>query len=132
MNLLKTTFLLTLLTLLLVAMGGAIGGKSGMMIAFLIAGGMNFFAYWNSDKIVLKIDKSFVKNLPEASALALIRAMLGIAISLEITPLAEGIETREQLQQLKSLGCKLGQGYLFSPPVPAAEFEELLKKQDKA
>ncbi|PKN42373.1 MAG: bifunctional diguanylate cyclase/phosphodiesterase [Deltaproteobacteria bacterium HGW-Deltaproteobacteria-18] len=81
---------------------------------------------------VLKIDKSFVKNLPEASALALIRAMLGIAISLEITPLAEGIETGEQLQQLKSLGCKLGQGYLFSPPVPAAQFEELLKKQDTA
>ncbi|MDY0228045.1 MAG: zinc metalloprotease HtpX [Desulfomicrobium apsheronum] len=58
MNLLKTTFLLTLLTLLLVAMGGAIGGKSGMMIAFLIAGGMNFFAYWNSDKIVLKMYKA--------------------------------------------------------------------------
>jgi heat shock protein HtpX len=58
MNLLKTTFLLTLLTLLLVAMGGAIGGKSGMIIAFLIAGGMNFFAYWNSDKIVLKMYKA--------------------------------------------------------------------------
>ncbi|UTF51401.1 zinc metalloprotease HtpX [Desulfomicrobium sp. ZS1] len=58
MNMLKTTFLLTLLTLLLVAMGGAIGGKSGMIIAFLIAGGMNFFAYWNSDKIVLKMYKA--------------------------------------------------------------------------
>ncbi|ACU89705.1 zinc metalloprotease HtpX [Desulfomicrobium baculatum] len=58
MNLLKTTFLLTLLTLLLVAMGGAIGGKSGMIIAFVIAGGMNFFAYWNSDKIVLKMYKA--------------------------------------------------------------------------
>lgn len=55
MNMIKTTFLLTLLTLLLVAMGGAIGGQSGMIIAFLIAGGMNFFAYWNSDKIVLKM-----------------------------------------------------------------------------
>ncbi|SFJ91051.1 PAS domain S-box-containing protein/diguanylate cyclase (GGDEF) domain-containing protein [Desulfomicrobium apsheronum] len=79
---------------------------------------------------VLKIDKSFVKNLPEASALALIRAMLGIAISLEITPLAEGIETPEQLLLLRSLGCRLGQGYLFSPPVTAAQFEELLKKQN--
>ncbi|NCC06374.1 MAG: EAL domain-containing protein, partial [Proteobacteria bacterium] len=79
---------------------------------------------------VLKIDRSFVKNLPEASALALIRAMLGIAISLEITPLAEGIETPEQLLLLKSLGCRLGQGYLFSPPVTAAQFEELLKKQN--
>jgi len=80
---------------------------------------------------VLKIDKSFVKNLPEESSLALIRAMLGIAISLEIIPLAEGIETQEQFLLLKSLGCKLGQGYLFSPPVPAAQFQELLKKQNK-
>jgi heat shock protein HtpX len=55
MNHIKTTFLLTLLTLLLVAMGGAMGGKSGMVVAFLIAGAMNFFAYWNSDKIVLRL-----------------------------------------------------------------------------
>lgn len=55
MNQLKTTFLLTLLTLLLVAMGGAIGGKSGMVIAFIIAGGMNFISYWYSDTIVLKM-----------------------------------------------------------------------------
>lgn len=55
MNTLKITFLLTCLTLLLVTMGGAIGGQSGMIIAFLIAGGMNFFSYWYSDKIVLKM-----------------------------------------------------------------------------
>ena len=58
MNTLKTTFLLTCLTLLLVAMGSAIGGRSGMIIAFLIAGGMNFFSYWYSDKIVLKMYKA--------------------------------------------------------------------------
>ncbi|MDT8419094.1 MAG: zinc metalloprotease HtpX [Desulfuromonadales bacterium] len=55
MNRIKTTFLLTCLTLLLVAMGSAIGGRSGMIIAFLFAGGMNFFSYWYSDKIVLKM-----------------------------------------------------------------------------
>lgn len=58
MNRIKTTFLLTCLTLLLVAMGSAIGGQSGMVIAFLIAGGMNFFSYWYSDKIVLKMYKA--------------------------------------------------------------------------
>ena len=58
MNTIKTTFLLTCLTLLLVAMGSAIGGQSGMVIAFLIAGGMNFFSYWYSDKIVLKMYKA--------------------------------------------------------------------------
>ena len=55
MNRIKTTFLLTCLTLLLVAMGRAIGGQSGMLIAFVIAGGMNFFSYWYSDKIILKM-----------------------------------------------------------------------------
>ena len=78
---------------------------------------------------VLKIDRSFVKDLPEHSALALVRAMLGIAASLDITPLAEGIETREQARLLTSLGCRLGQGYLFSPPVPADRFADLLEKQ---
>lgn len=58
MNRIKTTFLLTCLTLLLVAMGSAIGGQSGMVIAFLIAGGMNFFSYWYSDKIILKMYKA--------------------------------------------------------------------------
>jgi len=55
MNRIKTTFLLTCLTLLLVAMGSAIGGRSGMLVAFLIAGGMNFFSYWYSDRIVLRM-----------------------------------------------------------------------------
>ena len=55
MNRIKTTLLLTLLTLLMVAMGSAVGGQTGMLIAFVIAGGMNFFSYWYSDKIVLKM-----------------------------------------------------------------------------
>jgi heat shock protein HtpX len=54
-NQLKTAFLLTVLTLLIVAFGGMFGGKSGMIIALLLAGGMNFFSYWFSDKIVLKM-----------------------------------------------------------------------------
>ncbi len=58
MNTLKTTFLLTCLTLLMIAMGNAIGGQSGMIIAFVLAGGMNFFSYWYSDKIVLKMYKA--------------------------------------------------------------------------
>ena len=53
MNNLKTTFLLVFLTLLLIFVGGAIGGRGGMMIAFVMAMGMNFVSYWFSDKIVL-------------------------------------------------------------------------------
>ncbi len=55
MNQVKTTLLLTLLTLLLVSMGGAIGGRGGMQIAFLMALVMNFGSYWFSDKIVLRM-----------------------------------------------------------------------------
>ena len=68
-------------------------------------------------------------NLPEESSLALIRAMLGIAESLGIVPLGEGVETREQRDLLRSLGCRLGQGYLFSPPLSAGDFRKLLSRQ---
>ena len=53
MNTLRTTFLMALLTVLLVLAGGAIGGRSGMMFALIMAGVMNFVSYWFSDKIVL-------------------------------------------------------------------------------
>lgn len=55
MNRLKTTFLLSLLTFLMVFMGSAIGGQTGMVLAFLLAAVMNFFSFWFSDKIVLKM-----------------------------------------------------------------------------
>ncbi|UPU37926.1 zinc metalloprotease HtpX [Geomonas paludis] len=55
MQRLKTTFLLALLTVLMVTMGQALGGRSGMMMAFVLALGMNFFSYWFSDKIVLSM-----------------------------------------------------------------------------
>jgi heat shock protein HtpX len=54
-NIFKTTILLSLLTILLVIMGGAVGGKGGMMFAFFVAIAMNFGSYWFSDKIVLKM-----------------------------------------------------------------------------
>ncbi|KAF0145024.1 MAG: heat shock protein HtpX [Nitrospirae bacterium] len=55
MNSLKTMILLVTLSLILVWAGGAFGGKQGMTMAFIFAGGMNLFAYWFSDKIVLKM-----------------------------------------------------------------------------
>lgn len=55
MNTLKTTALMALLTILLMFIGAAIGGKNGMTMAFLLAGGMNFVSYWFSDKIVLSM-----------------------------------------------------------------------------
>ncbi len=55
MNTLKLTFLMALLTVILVTLGGAVGGQGGMTIAFVMAAGMNFFSYWFSDKMVLSM-----------------------------------------------------------------------------
>ena len=57
-NLLKTGLLLAVMTVIFVAMGALVGGASGMVIAFLIALGMNIFSLWNSDTVVLKMFKA--------------------------------------------------------------------------
>jgi EAL domain-containing protein (putative c-di-GMP-specific phosphodiesterase class I) len=72
------------------------------------------------DKI--KIDRSFVSELSEKEdSLAIVRAVAGLAMSLKLTTTVEGVETEEQLDLVRELGCTEVQGYLFSPPRPAAE-----------
>ena len=66
MNIAKTAALMTGLTVLLVFAGGALGGRSGMILFFIIAAGMNLFSYWFSDKIVLKMYKA--KEVTEGEA----------------------------------------------------------------
>lgn len=58
MNTMKMVFLMALLTVFFVLIGGFLGGESGMLIALVLAAGMNFFSYWFSDKIVLKMYKA--------------------------------------------------------------------------
>lgn len=78
----------------------------------------------------IKIDRSFVSKLPDdINALAVVIAIVGIAHSLNLKVVAEGIETEEQLACLSTLGCQYGQDYLFSRPVPAAKAAELLKAE---
>jgi EAL domain-containing protein (putative c-di-GMP-specific phosphodiesterase class I) len=75
----------------------------------------------------LKIDRSFVAGLPGKDAdRGIVRAVLAIAEALGLDVVAEGIETAEQQAELLALQCRLGQGYLFSRPVPAAEATALL------
>lgn len=75
----------------------------------------------------LKIDQSFTRNLsPNANDLALCEAIIVMAHKLGIKVIAEGIETQEQCDLLIAAGCDYGQGYLFSRPVSADEFEKLL------
>lgn len=70
----------------------------------------------------LKIDRSFVGALDKSdSGLAIVRAIIGLAASLKMRIVAEGIETRQQHRILEELGCVFGQGFLFGRPVPAAE-----------
>ncbi|HVI17822.1 MAG TPA: bifunctional diguanylate cyclase/phosphodiesterase, partial [Gaiellales bacterium] len=72
----------------------------------------------------LKIDRSFVADLPhDRGAAAIVAAIIQLAHSLDLQPLAEGIETQEQLDFLLEHGCDLGQGYLLGHPVPARELE---------
>lgn len=74
----------------------------------------------------LKIDRSFVNDLtvdPSASAIA--TSTISLAQSLQLCVIAEGVETKEQLDFLHKHRCDLAQGYLFSKPVPAEEFEKL-------
>jgi heat shock protein HtpX len=66
MNILKTTFLMALMTVLLVVIGQALGGRSGMVMAFMFAVVMNFGSYWFSDKIVLKMYRA--QQVTEAEA----------------------------------------------------------------
>ncbi len=74
----------------------------------------------------IKIDKSFVINLTKGSDdMALCEAIIVMAHKLGLKVVAEGIETMEQCDLLSAAGCDYGQGYLFSRPVPAAEFERL-------
>ncbi|MFW6010800.1 MAG: putative bifunctional diguanylate cyclase/phosphodiesterase, partial [Gemmatimonadota bacterium] len=77
----------------------------------------------------LKIDRSFVDGLGrDEDDDAIVRTILLLAERLELEVIAEGVETREQLQHLVDVGCELGQGYYFARPVDAPEFEGLLRR----
>jgi diguanylate cyclase (GGDEF)-like protein/PAS domain S-box-containing protein len=76
----------------------------------------------------LKIDRSFVRDITaDPDDAKIVSAMIGIGKSLRQRVIAEGVETREQLEFLQAQGCGEGQGYYFSRPVAAEQFAELLK-----
>ena len=76
---------------------------------------------------IIKIDQSFVSPAIESVRNdTLLEAIVSLGHNLDMTMLAEGIETRTQLQRLQRLGCELGQGFLFSHAVPAGEVAAML------
>jgi EAL domain-containing protein (putative c-di-GMP-specific phosphodiesterase class I) len=76
----------------------------------------------------LKIDQSFVRDLTtDADDANIVRAVIGMGNSLHMRVIAEGIETRQQLDFLRAQGCPVGQGFYFSRPVSAADCARLLE-----
>ena len=81
----------------------------------------------------LKVDRSFIYGIEsDDKSRAIYRAIISIAENLNLKVISEGVETEEQYHFLRSINCDAIQGYFFSKPVPADEFEELLKKQGDA
>ena len=75
----------------------------------------------------LKIDRAFVRDMAsDANDAAIVRAIVGVAKSLGLTLVAEGIESAEQLDCLRRLGCECGQGFFFSPSVSAEDCRNML------
>ena len=79
---------------------------------------------------VLKIDKSFIHNfLDKRENTSIVEAIINLAKTLDLSVIAEGIETSEQAAKLRIFDCQLGQGYLFSRPREATVIQALLEKQ---
>jgi len=78
---------------------------------------------------VLKIDRSFVHRMKRGKqSFQIVKTILDLARVLGMEVIAEGIETEEQMHLLKKMGCRYGQGFLFSPPLPAAKIEEFMSR----
>jgi diguanylate cyclase (GGDEF)-like protein/PAS domain S-box-containing protein len=79
---------------------------------------------------MLKIDRSFVQELPESEhARNLVSSVVRLAHSLGLEPLAEGVETEEQRRFLVENGCRYGQGFLFSRPLPTDEIKPFFDRE---
>jgi EAL domain-containing protein (putative c-di-GMP-specific phosphodiesterase class I) len=74
----------------------------------------------------IKIDRTFVAGLDGETDRSIVDAVISLAHGLRIGTVAEGIETEAQFEQLRAMGCDLGQGYLFARPLPAVEAGRLL------
>ncbi|WP_242441593.1 putative bifunctional diguanylate cyclase/phosphodiesterase [Pseudoalteromonas piscicida] len=91
---------------------------------------LNYLRHYPFD--VLKIDQSFISDmLPSKESRALVKTIIAMAHNLSMKVVAEGVETQEQLQILRQLGCDFGQGYLISKPLSAQQFELFFQTQNQ-
>ena len=100
---------------------------SGVMIALDDFGtgysSLGYLRQFPFDKI--KIDQSFIRDIADQRNAAIVRAIAGIGASLGIGIVAEGVETQEQLDAVRQVGCTEAQGYFFSGPIPAKKIGTL-------
>ena len=88
---------------------------------------LSYLRRFNVDK--LKIDRSFISRIERSGKdLEIVRNIVLLAHGLDMGVIAEGVETVEQLEQLRHLGCDYGQGFYFSKPLGVREAEKLIKK----
>jgi EAL domain-containing protein (putative c-di-GMP-specific phosphodiesterase class I) len=81
----------------------------------------------------LKVDRSFTKDMTvNPDDRAIVEAIVGMARTLRMEVLAEGVEHAGQLECLRALKCDKAQGFHFGKPIPAGEFRELLLRQKRA
>ena len=86
---------------------------------------LNYLRSFPFDKI--KIDRTFISDLSKDShSIAIVKAVIDLARALHIDVVAEGVETKEQLEYLVAEGCRVVQGYYLSPPKPIESFEKVL------
>ena len=77
---------------------------------------------------ILKLDMKFIRSeTSKPMEQGILRFIVGLARWLNLSVVAEGVETREQLERLREIGCDYVQGYFFARPMPAGEFEKLLQ-----
>ncbi|MCD2470626.1 EAL domain-containing protein [Jiella sp. MQZ9-1] len=85
---------------------------------------LGYLSRFPFDKI--KIDQSFIRNMARQENIAIVRAVIGLSKALDMQVIAEGIETREQMEALFAEGCRDMQGYFFSRPQPKSELAQII------
>lgn len=81
----------------------------------------------------LKIDRSFIEQMNfDAENLEIVKVIITLAKTLGMDAISEGVETLQQLQQLKALGCEFGQGYLFAKPLTSTAIESMLQNHSNS
>ena len=87
---------------------------------------LNMLSQMNLD--MLKLDMKFVQNeIAKPEEQSILKDIVSMAHRMHLEVVAEGVETRDQMERLQACGCDYAQGYYFSKPLPREEFEKLLK-----